>query len=49
MKIRFLARDSDVWRLVETGAVKTVEVQTFDHGVDVFLKSVAATYPAEVG
>ena len=38
--------DVDTWRLVETGAVNTVEVQTFDGGVDVFLKSVAATYPS---
>ncbi len=46
MKIRVRSRDVDTWRLVETGAVNTVEVQTFDGGVDVFLKSVAATYPS---
>jgi hypothetical protein len=48
LKVRFLPRDTDVWRLVETGAINTVEIQTLDHGVDVFLKSVAATYPETV-
>ncbi len=48
MKVRFLPRDAEVWRLVEAGAVNTVEIQTLDHGVDVFLKSVAATYPEKV-
>ena len=46
MKLRVRARDNDIWRLVETGAVNTIEVQTYDAGVDVFMKSVAATYPS---
>ncbi|GJM44831.1 MAG: hypothetical protein DHS20C21_16730 [Gemmatimonadota bacterium] len=49
LKLRFRTRDADIWRLVETGAVNTIEVQTFDSGVDVFMKSVAATYPSVVG
>ncbi len=48
VKVRFTSRGSDSWRLVETGAVNTVEVQTLPRGVDVFLKSVAATYPETV-
>jgi hypothetical protein len=46
LKLRIRPRDVDTWRLVETGAVNTIEVQTFEGGVDVFLKSVAATYPS---
>ena len=48
LKIRFLPRDTDVWRLVESRAVNTVEVVTLDRGVDLFLKSVAARYPEAV-
>ena len=48
VKIRIRAGDSDIWKLVETGAVNTVEVQPLPAGVDVFLKSVAATYPTAV-
>lgn len=48
MKLRIPSRFTDAWKLVETGAVTTVEIQPLDHGVDVFLKSVAATYPAEI-
>jgi hypothetical protein len=47
LRVRIRSRDHDIWRLVESGAVNTVEVQPLEHGVDVFLKSVAATYPAE--
>lgn len=47
MKIRLNARQADTWKLVETGAVSTIEVQPLEGGVDVFMKSVAATYPAE--
>ncbi|MGQ0722258.1 MAG: hypothetical protein ACT4PE_11920 [Candidatus Eiseniibacteriota bacterium] len=46
LKIRITARDPEIWRLVETGAVNTIELQVLPRGVDVFLKSVAATYPA---
>ena len=46
LKVRIRAREDEIWRLVETGAVNTVEVQPLPQGVDVFLKSVAATYPA---
>jgi len=46
MRIRIRSRDPEIWRLVETGAVNTVEIQPLERGVDVFLKSVAATYPA---
>jgi hypothetical protein len=46
VKIRITARDAEIWRLVETGAVNTVEIQKLPRGADVFLKSVAATYPA---
>lgn len=46
LKIRITAREPDIWKLVETGAVNTVEVQMLPRGVDVFLKSVAATYPS---
>jgi len=49
LRIRMRPRDADVWRLVETGAVNTVEIQPLEKGVDVFLKSVAATYPSLVG
>ena len=45
VKIRIQGRAADIWKLVETGAVNTVEVQPLPQGVDVFLKSVAATYP----
>ena len=45
VKIRIRPRDVDTWRLVETGAVNTIEVQTFTGGVDAFLKSSPATYP----
>lgn len=48
MKIRIHSKDADIWRLVETGAINTVEVQPLPFGVDVFLKSVAATYPTAV-
>jgi len=48
MKIRIHTKDSDIWKLVETGAINTVEVQPLPTGVDVFLKSVAATYPTAV-
>ena len=48
LKVRFQPRDAEVWRIVEIGAVNTIEVQTLDKGVDVFMKSVAATYPEEV-
>lgn len=46
LRVRITARDADIWKLVETGAVNTVEVQPLTNGADVFLKSVAATYPA---
>jgi hypothetical protein len=46
LEIRIRSREADIWKLVETGAVNTVEVQKLPAGVDVFLKSVAATYPA---
>ncbi|HMB67977.1 MAG TPA: hypothetical protein VKU85_01655 [bacterium] len=46
LKLRVRTRDADIWRLVETGAVNTIEIQTYDAGIDVFLKSVAATYPS---
>ncbi len=46
MKLRIPARTADAWKLVENGAVNTIEIQPLDRGVDVFLKSVAATYPA---
>lgn len=46
IKVRIRPRDVDTWGLVENGAVNTLEVQTYDGGVDVFLKSVAATYPS---
>lgn len=49
IRVRMRPREGDVWRLVETGAVNTVEIQPLDRGVDVFLKSVAATYPSLVG
>lgn len=49
MKIRMSNREPDIWKLVETGAVNTVEIQTLPRGLDVFLKSVAATYPATMG
>ena len=49
LRIRIRSRDPEIWRLVETGAVNTVEIQPLDRGVDVFLKSVAATYPSVVG
>lgn len=45
LRIRMRSRDAELWRLVESGAVNTVEIQPLDKGVDVFLKSVAATYP----
>ncbi len=45
LKVRLRPREADIWRLVESGAVTTIEVQTFEAGVDVFMKSVAATYP----
>jgi hypothetical protein len=48
LRVRLRSRDHDIWRLVETGAVNTVEVQPLERGVDVFLKSVAATYPSMV-
>jgi hypothetical protein len=48
LKIRIRTKDAEIWKLVETGAVNTVEVQPLPQGVDVFLKSVAATYPAPV-
>jgi hypothetical protein len=41
-------RAIEAWKLVETGAINTVEIQPLTKGVDVFLKSVAATYPAEI-
>lgn len=46
VKLRLRPREADIWRLVETGAINTIEIQTFDTGVDVFMKSVAATYPS---
>lgn len=49
IRVRMRPREGEVWRLVETGAVNTVEIQPLDRGVDVFLKSVAATYPSLVG
>jgi hypothetical protein len=49
LRIRLRSRDHEIWRLVETGAVNTVEIQPLEKGVDVFLKSVAATYPSMVG
>lgn len=49
IRVRMRPRENEVWRLVETGAVNTVEIQPLDRGVDVFLKSVAATYPSLVG
>jgi hypothetical protein len=45
VKIRIRARDAEIWKLIESGAVTTVEIQPLPAGVDVFLKSVAATYP----
>jgi hypothetical protein len=48
LKIRMLGRDGEIWKLVETGAINTVEIQMLPRGVDVFLKSVAATYPTAV-
>jgi hypothetical protein len=48
LKIRFRTRDQDHWRLVESGAVTTVEIQPLPAGVDLFLKSSAATYPTMV-
>ncbi len=47
LKVRFQPRDAEIWRIVETGAVNTIEIQTLPHGVDVFMKSVAASYPEE--
>jgi hypothetical protein len=44
-KVRITTRDPEIWKLVETGAVNTIEIQKLPRGVDVFLKSVAATYP----
>jgi hypothetical protein len=49
LRVRMRSRDHEVWKLVETGAVNTVEIQPLERGVDVFLKSVAATYPSMVG
>lgn len=49
VRVRMRPQDPDVWRLVESGAVNTVEIQPLERGVDVFLKSVAATYPSMVG
>ena len=45
LRIRMSGRAADHWRLVESGAVTTVELQPLDSGVDLFLKSSAATYP----
>ena len=49
IRVRMRSRDHEVWRLVESGAVNTVEIQPLEGGVDVFLKSVAATYPSMAG
>ena len=46
--VRVSTRSREAWKLVETGAINTVEIQPLSRGVDVFLKSVAATYPAEI-
>jgi hypothetical protein len=46
--VRMSPRAIEAWKLVETGAINTVEIQPLTKGVDVFLKSVAATYPAEI-
>jgi hypothetical protein len=46
LKIRINPRQADPWRLVESGAVSTVEIQTLDAGVDLFLKSSPSTYPS---
>ena len=46
LKARIPPGDGESWRLVESGAVSTVEIQRLPRGVDVFLKSVAATYPS---
>ena len=46
--VRVSTRSHEAWKLVETGATNTVEIEPLSRGVDVFLKSVAATYPAEI-
>jgi hypothetical protein len=48
IKVRFSNRASEAWKLLRNGAINTIEIQPLAHGVDLFLKSVAATYPAEV-
>ena len=48
LKIRIRNTDDEILKLVETGAINTVEVQQLPGGVDVFLKSAAATYPTAV-
>jgi hypothetical protein len=48
IKIRLASRAADAWKLLRNGAINTIEIQPLAHGVDLFLKSVAATYPAEV-
>ncbi|MEZ5064380.1 MAG: hypothetical protein R3B81_06565 [bacterium] len=45
IKIGLRARDQETWRLVESGAITTVDVQPLPQGVDLFLKSSAATCP----
>ena len=46
LKIRIRPNHADHWKIVESGAVNTVEIQPLPKGVDVFLKSQAATYPS---
>ncbi len=48
IKIRFANRAVEAWKLLRNGAINTIEIQPLARGVDLFLKSVAATYPAEV-
>jgi hypothetical protein len=48
VNIRISSQAAEAWKLVENGAVSTIEIQPLSKGVDVFLKSVAATYPAPI-
>jgi len=48
LTVRISSRATEAWKLVENGAINTVEIQPLSKGVDVFLKSVAATYPAPI-
>jgi hypothetical protein len=46
--VRISSRATEAWKLVENGAINTIEIQPLSKGVDVFLKSVAATYPTPI-